>query len=168
MFKPLLAAFALTLASTTAFAADATAEMIGLDGSSIGTVTLTVAEGGVLIDARVEGIPEGLHGFHIHETGTCDAQGGFQSAGGHFAEDKNHGFLVEGGPHPGDMPNVEVGSDGVFSTEVFNTRVSLDETSLLKPGGTAVMIHAGPDDYASQPAGDAGDRIACGVIQAGE
>ena len=166
MFRPFLAAFAISLAPASAFAADATADMIGLNGNSMGTVTLTATDSGVLLNARIEGISEGPHGFHIHETGTCEPGEAFKTAGGHLAEGKQHGFLVEGGPHPGDMPNVEVGADGVFQTEVFNTRVALDDSSLLRPGGTAVMVHSGADDYTSQPAGAAGDRVACGVIKA--
>ncbi len=165
MFKSLLTALALSVTTASAYAADATADMIGLDGKSIGSATLTATETGVLISARVEGLTEGQHGFHIHETGTCEPGEDFKTAGGHFAQGKQHGFLVAGGPHPGDMPNVEVGADGVFSAEVFNTRVTLDGDSLLKDGGTALMIHSGPDDYMSQPSGDAGDRVACGIIK---
>lgn len=168
MFKPILTAFAISLASASAFAANATADMIGVDGQSIGTATLTATDSGVLISARVAGLTKGEHGFHIHETGACDPGEAFKSAGGHLAQGKKHGFLVEGGPHPGDMPNVTVGPDGVFETEVFNTRVALNSDSLLKSGGTALMIHSGPDDYTSQPAGDAGDRVACGIIQSAE
>ncbi len=164
MLKPILTGIALSLTVASASAADATADMIGLDGSSIGTATFTATETGILISARVEGLTEGLHGFHIHETGACDSGEAFKTAGGHIAQGKQHGFLVAGGPHPGDMPNVEVGSDGVFRAEVFNTRVSLDADSLLKTGGTALMVHSGADDYKSQPSGEAGGRVACGVI----
>ena len=92
---------------------------------------------------------------------------GFKSAGGHYAGGMKHGFLVEGGPHPGDMPNVTVGSDGVLKVSVLNTMVSVKggENPLLDDDGSALMIHSGADDYESQPAGDAGNRIACAVIE---
>ena len=145
-----------------------TATVIGADGAEIGTASFTqTASGTVLVKARIEGLEPGEHGFHIHETGECDAADGFKSAGGHYAGegDPKHG-LVEGGPHAGDMANVTVGEDGVLEVAVFNPRVSLTDGTnpLADADGSALMVHSGADDYESQPSGDAGSRVACGVI----
>jgi len=142
--------------------ANATATYVGTDGNSIGDATLTETVNGVLIKAEIESLPaEDWVAFHIHEKGACDPDTGFKSAGGHFAPHGNkHGFLVEGGPHAGDMPNQYVGADGVLRTQVLNTAISIADVK-----GRSLMIHAGTDDYESQPSGAAGNRIACAVIE---
>jgi len=141
--------------------------MIDREGIDIGTATFKEGEGGVYIHLQAHHLPEGLHGFHIHEVGLCEAPD-FESAGGHFNPDgKNHGFDDPEGPHAGDMENIEVAADGTVNIEKVNDRVTLEKDvphSLFHEGGTTLMIHADPDDYVSQPAGDAGERIACGVI----
>lgn len=139
---------------------------IGQDGAEIGTATLTGTQAGLLIELDLQGLPpETWHGFHIHETGTCDAEDGFESAGGHFAiSDTSHGFDVEGGPHSGDMPNQYVAADGTLKTQVLNTFAFLGGEA-DNVSGRALMIHSGADDYESQPSGDAGERIACAVIE---
>ncbi|MCB1884025.1 MAG: superoxide dismutase family protein [Geminicoccaceae bacterium] len=165
-----LAAFAGLIAGP-AFAAEAgKATFVDASGKEVGTAVLTQTPHGVLLDIDVKGLPTGQHGFHIHDTGKCEAEGGFKSAGGHYAADKEHGYMVEGGPHPGDMPNQFVQDDGVFRAHVFNDMVSLakdGDNSLLDDDGSAIIIHSGADDYLSQPSGDAGDRIACAVIEGG-
>lgn len=139
---------------------------INADGAEIGTATLTSTPAGLLIALDLRDLPpETWHGFHIHETGECDPEDGFKSAGEHFSvSDTNHGVLVDGGPHSGDMPNQYVAADGTLKAEVLNTYAffggDLDNVS-----GRALMIHSGPDDYESQPSGDAGHRIACAVIE---
>jgi superoxide dismutase, Cu-Zn family len=142
------------------------ADVIGAEGDTIGSVKLTQAPTGVMVTANVSGLPEGAHGFHFHETGVCEPP--FESAGGHFnPADTPHGFYVEGGPHAGDMPNVHVGSDGQLVVEAFNPLISLQEgheASLLDEDGSALVVHAGADDYTSQPSGEACDRLACAVI----
>ena len=175
----LAAALATALAAPTlpAFAAAHTGDsvevdVIGTDGATIGTATLTqTASGEVLVEADVSGLEPGPHGFHIHETGLCEPDADFDTAGGHYVGegDPAHG-LVEGGPHAGDMPNQLAGSDGRLVAEVFNPRVTLagDTNPLDDADGSALMIHSGPDDYESQPSGAAGDRVACGVIFAAE
>ena len=169
--RKLMLTAALGLAATAATAQEptATATLKGVDGADHGTVTLAQTPNGVLLTAELMGVPAGVHGFHIHETGTCDASDGFQSAGGHFAGvSDTHGFLIEGGPHSGDMPNVHVPEDGMLTIEVLNTRISLDEGGdgyLMDEDGSAILVHSGADDYESQPSGDAGDRIACGVVE---
>lgn len=139
-----------------------------IKGNPIGTARLIQTLNGVLIEAVLSNLPPGEHGFHIHQTGRCDAADGFKSAGGHYSPNKReHGFMVDGGPHAGDMPNQFVSLDGKLQTHVANSHVSLmqGEGSLFKGDGTALVIHAKADDYRSQPSGDAGDRIACAVIE---
>ena len=147
----------------------ATAEMAGADGADAGTVTFTQTKSGVLhIVVEMTNLAPGSHGLHIHEKGACDAAGGFESAGGHYAGGKGHGINSENGPHPGDLPNVHVGENGVLKAEFFTTQLSLGEggaNPLLDADGSAVILHAEPDDHASDPAGHAGNRIACGVVE---
>lgn len=145
------------------------ANVIGEQGNSLGMVTLEETPAGLLVTTDVSGLPAGEHGFHFHEKGQCDPGQKFTTAGGHFAPgSEKHGLMVMGGPHGGDMPNQHVGEDGVLKGQVLNTRVTLSPgaTSLLDADGSALVIHAGADDYKSQPAGDAGGRIACAVISA--
>lgn len=142
----------------------ATAEVQG-KGEISGSVTLnTTASGRTLVQLDVTGVPAGTHGVHLHETGDCSAED-YKSAGGHISGDQQHGVLVEGGPHPGDMPNMVVGDDGVLKAEVFLDLLDVD--GMIKDeDGAAFVIHADPDDYESQPSGAAGDRIACGELNA--
>jgi Cu-Zn family superoxide dismutase len=137
-------------------------------GDTIGTGTLIETPNGVLIRVEIANLPPGLHGFHIHEVGKCDGSGGFESAGGHYNPGgKQHGYMVEGGPHAGDMPNQTVGQDGKLLAEVFNPNVTFgnDGPTLFDQDGSAIIVHATADDYRSQPSGGAGNRLACGVIQ---
>ena len=167
--RNLIVAVAVALAAAPAAAQTvAVADMLNSAGEMIGDVTLQeTASGGVLVRVDIESLPPGSHAFHIHETGRCVAPD-FTSAGGHYAGDKAHGFMHEDGPHPGDFPNVEVGDDGSLRLTFYNDRIGVSdgENPVLDSDGSAVVIHAGPDDYRSQPAGAAGPRIACGVIEA--
>lgn len=143
--------------------------MIGADGKTIGMAMLQDTPGGVLVSTDLKGLPAGQHGFHFHEKGLCDAKQKFTTAGAHFtAGNPQHGLLVTGSHHGGDMPNAYVGTDGVLKTELLNTGVTLTAgaTSLADADGSALVIHAKPDDYKTQPSGDAGDRIACAVVAA--
>lgn len=150
-----------------ASAADAVARLQGPDGTELGTVAFTTTESGFVgIAIAVSGLPAGVHAIHIHETGDCSAAD-FASAGGHFALGHDHGIFAANGPHPGDLPNLYVGESGDAKVDYFSDRISIEvgaEGSLIDEDGSAVVIHAGADDYASQPSGAAGDRIACGVI----
>lgn len=149
----------------------ATAALMDPDGGQAGTVEFRTTPSGLMwISVTADNIPAGPHGFHIHETGRCDAASGFKSAGGHLAGGAEHGVLSEDGPHPGDLPNVSVGEDGRLKAEFFVARLSVDggwfeEQGLFDEDGSAVVVHSGADDYVSQPSGDAGDRILCGVIE---
>ena len=145
------------------------AELAGPDGQIVGRATLEETPfGGVLITLSVEGLEPGSHGFHIHETGRCEAPD-FTSAGGHYAPRGNaHGLRTAWGHHGGDLPNLHVAEDGTARTERLASGVTLRADAphtLFDADGSAIVLHAGPDDYVSQPSGAAGARVACGVIQ---
>lgn len=145
------------------------ADVLDLQGKKIGMVMLKDTPNGVLVSADVAGLPAGQHGFHFHEKGACDPAQKFTTAGGHFTGGKaQHGLLLAGGNHAGDMPNAYVSADGTLKSELLNTGVTLASGphSLFDADGSALVIHAKADDYTSQPAGDAGDRIACAVVAA--
>ncbi|WP_010648515.1 superoxide dismutase family protein [Oceanobacillus massiliensis] len=137
------------------------------EGQVVGTATLTEEESGVGIKLEGEDLPPGSHGFHIHEVGKCDPPD-FESAGAHYnPTDAKHGFDDPEGPHAGDMKNIEVAEDGTVTADVLNEMVTLKEgtdNTLYTEEGTALMIHSDADDYKTQPSGNAGERIACGVI----
>lgn len=141
--------------------------MINTSGDTVGTATLTEVSNGVNVAIEASNLPKGTHGFHIHEKGICE-QPDFESAGGHFnPTNAKHGFDNPDGPHAGDLPNLEVGEDGTVNESFLAEMVTLKEgekNSLLHEGGTSLVIHADADDNVSQPAGNAGARIACGVI----
>ncbi len=166
--KTFITCTALALIATTASAQDMTSAQATLkdrDGAEIGTATLSeTASGQTLIVVEAEGLPAGIHGVHVHAVGDCSADD-FTSAGGHLAGDAEHGVRVAAGPHPGDLPNAHVGDDGVLAMEAFNERLPLTDDLVFDDDGAAVVIHAGADDYESQPSGDAGDRLACGIIE---
>ncbi|MCR8827658.1 superoxide dismutase family protein [Pseudosulfitobacter koreensis] len=144
---------------------DAVADVQGPEIS--GTVGLNnTLSGRTLVQIDLSGVPEGVHGVHLHETGDCSAPD-FTSAGGHIAGDQMHGVLAENGPHPGDMPNMTVGADGVLKADVFLELLDM-ESMIMDGDGAAFIVHSGADDYTSQPSGDAGSRIACGVFMAAD
>ncbi len=133
-----------------------------------GRVTFTAVEGGVRVVAEMRGLGEGPHGLHIHETGDCSAPDG-SSAGGHFAPDGSpHGAPNDpaGQRHAGDLGNIEGDDDGAGRYERIDTVLQMSGPASII--GRGVIVHAGQDDYTSQPTGDAGNRIACGVIVAAD
>ena len=152
----------------------ATAQLVGRNGNVIGDVNFTEpAEGEnrfVTIQVGIEqaaGLEPGDYGFHIHETGRCDAPD-FESAGGHFnPTNASHGLLDPEGPHAGDLINLHVGEDGSVTYVVSTALVTLSEgeRAIFDTDGSAVILHAQPDDYVTDPGGGSGDRIACGVIE---
>jgi Cu-Zn family superoxide dismutase len=156
------AATALPAAAQTAKATLKTA-----DGKEAGAATLTQTPSGVLIALAVKGLPAGEHAFHVHAVGKCEPP--FTSAGGHFnPEGRKHGMLAADGHHAGDMPNLHIPASGELAVEVQNASITLEKgkpNSAFGPNGTALVIHAGKDDYKTDPTGDAGGRIACGVIE---
>jgi superoxide dismutase, Cu-Zn family len=137
------------------------------EGMDAGGVELTQVNDGVLLKIAVKGLPPGDHAFHIHAVGKCEPP--FTSAGGHFNPDnKKHGMMASDGHHAGDMPNLVIPATGELKLEVVNTTVTLEKgkpTSVFKPEGTALIIHAMPDDYKTDPVGNAGGRIACAVVE---
>lgn len=147
--------------------AEAAADLKNPEGQSVGRARLTDTPNGVLVSVNLDRAPAGEHAFHIHAVGRCDPPT-FESAGGHFNPAKNqHGFLSSKGPHAGDLPNIHVPDGGRLAFEFVADGVTLREgaRSLLDSDGAALVMHAKPDDYETDPAGAAGDRIACGVIQ---
>lgn len=142
--------------------------LINRDGERTGVASLEQTEEAVVIHLDAWNLPEGVHGIHIHEKGQCTPPD-FESAGGHFnPTEAKHGFDHPEGPHAGDLLNIEVNEEGWVKEELQATMVTLEEgaiNSLFQKEGTALVIHAKPDDYISQPAGDAGERIACGPIK---
>ncbi len=135
-------------------------------GQSLGDATLRETPNGVLLTVSLQNVPAGPHAFHIHTTGQCEAPT-FMSAGGHFAPGgTKHGIMAQAMPHAGDLPNLHVATDGKLSFEVLASNVTLaaGPRSLLDADGSALVLHASADDYVSDPAGNAGGRIACGVV----
>ncbi len=144
--------------------AEVSAEMRSPEGTSMGMVTLTQGPNGVLVSADVAGLAPGVHGFHIHEVGSCSPD--FSAAGDHFAvEGQEHGYMNDGGDHAGDMPNIYAHADGTARADVFNDAITLDsgkDNSIMDGDGTAIIIHEKGDSYGADAG--AGGRVACGVI----
>jgi superoxide dismutase, Cu-Zn family len=142
-------------------------ELRNAQGESVGTATLEAVPDGVKIVLQASRLPPGRHGFHFHAAGRCEPPD-FSSAGSHFnPQGKEHGLENPAGPHAGDLPDLMAGPEGTVQAEVVAPHVSLETTvanSLFQPDRTALVIHADPDDQKTDPDGNAGARIACGVI----
>ena len=142
-----------------------TVELRDQKAKLVGTVLLVDTPHGLLLRGALTGLPPGTHAIHFHEIGKCESP--FKSSGGHFNPTKKaHGVMDPAGLHAGDLPNVVIPKNGKLDFELFAMDLTLADgpTTVLDSDGTALVIHAKADDYKSQPAGDAGDRIACGVI----
>ncbi len=142
------------------------AEIKSATGESLGTATVSDTPSGLtLVTVELTGVTPGIHGLHIHETGTCTPPD-FKSAGGHLSGDKAHGVMSPEGPHPGDMPNIHVPESGELMLEYFAS--GLTEQMMDDEDGSAIIIHEQPDDYFGQTTGHAGARLGCGTFAAAE
>jgi Cu-Zn family superoxide dismutase len=169
MRKTLLCAalFSLAILPTHAATQKAIAKFVDINGRPAGTATFTSTRHGVLVDLKVTGLNEGPHGVHIHMSGNCDVKTRFTAAGPHFSfGPKAHGFMAPNGMHAGDMPNGYAAHDGTleasFITNAFN--LGNGKKSIFDHDGASIVVHAKADDYMTQPSGNSGDRVACGVI----
>jgi superoxide dismutase, Cu-Zn family len=134
-------------------------------GDIVGNADLMETRGGLLIKLALQNMKAGQHAVHVHEVGRCDPP--FTTAGAHFNPDhQKHGILVGTG-HAGDLPNLHIPDSGALEVEFLTTKATLEKgkpDSLLDQDGSSLVVHAAADDYQSDPAGNSGDRIACGVI----
>lgn len=142
--------------------------ILNSEGKGMGTVEFTETKRGVKIRLILSGLEPGEKAVHFHEIGKCDAPK-FTTAGAHFnPSDKEHGFDNPKGYHAGDLPNLVIPKSGTIDFEIVTSNVTLEKgqkNSLLDEDGSALVIHAGPDDYVTDPSGNSGDRIACGIIE---
>jgi Cu-Zn family superoxide dismutase len=165
----MMLAAASMLALTGAAKPGATATVSGADGIAHGTVTAVESPKGLKITYKAVGLPPGEHGVHIHMTGKCEAPG-FTTAGGHWnPTGKMHGSMNPMGPHAGDLPNLKIGANGkgVVSFLVPGATLTTGAEALLDADGAAFVVHAAQDDLKTDPSGNSGGRIACGVFSAG-
>ncbi len=166
IFAGILGSF-LMLAGSAFGQGAAHADLVNGTGQKIGSATLTQTAAGVQIAVDATQLTPGTHGIHIHAVGKCEGPD-FKTAGGHFnPAGKKHGKDNPDGSHNGDLLNLEAGADGHATGSFLAANVTLGDgaNSLFQPGGTALVIHAGPDDYKTDPSGNSGARLACGVIQ---
>jgi Cu-Zn family superoxide dismutase len=162
-----LALIAVPIFAAAAMAQSGHADIYTAKGDKIGTAVLHGTPHGVRIKLEASQLPSGTHAFHIHSVGKCEAPD-FKSAGPHFnPENKQHGKDNPNGAHAGDLLNITVGADGKVKTTVIAPGVSLGSgpNGLFPATGTALVIHEKEDDYKTDPTGNAGARLACGVIQ---
>jgi len=164
-----LLSFSATIRLFAAAPTSAHADIVNAQGTTIGTAKITATAQGVKISVKVSQLTPGEHGIHIHTVGKCEGPA-FTSAGGHFnPTSAHHGIHNAQDPHPhlGDLMNLVVGQNGKANATFIANGVTLgdDANSLFHDGGTSLVIHAKADDLMSDPSGNSGDRIACGVIE---
>lgn len=169
--RPVAMALAGLMAVSTGSAAEAqtaaTAEVKGRDGRVLGSVRMIESMAGLLLTVKLKGLPPGPHGFHVTEAGKCE--GDFESAGAIYNPlGAKHGFLNEEGPMAGDLPNLIVAANGEVEVELLSPFLSLSkqgDEALLDADGAAVVVREKADDHRTDPDGDSGARIACGVLK---
>lgn len=175
MLRTTLTAATLALVPATATLADshtegaaspaAMATLMDQSAAEVGQVEIFETVDGLLFQVEASGLPEGGHGFHVHQTGTCE--GDFTSAGDHYQPGGNgHGLMAEEGAHAGDLPNVFAGSEGNVRADLTSSVLSLEdgEAPVMDDDGSAIIVHESADSYGAEAG--AGSRIACGVIEA--
>ena len=154
--------------AAAALKAKAIARLSSLEGKPVGTVTFDAVNRSVLVTFDLHDLPPGPHGVHLHTAANCDAKTGFTSAGPilTLVPGKQHGYLAEGGPEAGDLPNQFAGADGHLHASTLASGFSIGngKRSIFDKDGVAIILDARGDDYRTQPLGNAGDRIACGVV----
>ena len=135
------------------------------NGNDVGVLTISETASGLTTAGTLHGLTPGVHGIHIHTVGRCEPP--FQTAGGHWNPTaRQHGFQNPAGPHAGDMQNITVASDGTASVNVTTPLGTLrGANALLDADGASVVVHAAADDYRTDPSGNSGARVACGVVQ---
>lgn len=151
-------------ADTGVDASAATVAVRDAAGRDLGTLTVTEGAAGLALAGTLAGLPPGEHAIHLHTVGRCEPP--FESAGGHWnPTNAEHGRDNPQGPHLGDMPNLTVGADSTVQVQAATPGGTLrGANALLDADGAAVVVHAAADDYRTDPSGEAGARIACGVV----
>jgi superoxide dismutase, Cu-Zn family len=142
------------------------AELKDPSGRTVGSATLSEGAGGVRVIVEAAGLQPGEKGVHIHEVGRCEPPS-FESAGNHFNPDaRQHGLQNPKGPHAGDLPNIVIGADGRGRLDATTRRITLGAgaSSVFDSNGSAIIVHTAPDDQMTDPSGNSGGRVACGVI----
>ena len=167
-FVVFLCAIGFALPANAAAKAHAIAKLIGLDGKPAGQAIFQQTAHGVLIEITAHGLEPGAHAIMIHTTASCDPKKLFTSAGPDFSFEpiKLHGYLVKGGPRPGDLPNQFAGADGTLHAAMIVNAFSLGngKKTIFDRDGASIIVHARGDDYTTQPDGNSGTRVACGTI----
>jgi superoxide dismutase, Cu-Zn family len=153
--------------ATAGFGQSAHADIVNAQGQKIGSAQIHSSGSGIRIDVEASQLTPGMHGIHVHNVGKCEGPA-FASAGPHFnPTSKHHGKDNPEGPHAGDLLMLKVGADGTGNASLLDQNATLGDgpNSIFHDGGTSLVIHADPDDYKTDPAGNSGARIACGVIE---
>lgn len=142
------------------------AEIVNASGAPTGSATITESKSGLMLTLKISGLPPGVHGMHLHTTGSCEGPA-FTTAGAHLnPHGKLHGTNNPQGSHLGDLPNITAGPDGKVDVSIpLNAPASELEQFLIDADGTAIVVHASADDYLTDPSGNSGSRIACGVLR---
>ena len=172
-FRALFPALVVLACSSTSVTrlpvAAATAALRDASGATVGAAQVRQEAGGLVhVDVTLSSLTPGAHGIHFHEVGRCDGAGAFATAGAHYNPlGREHGLTRPGGPHAGDAPNVVAGSDGRATLSFTTDRITLTpgSISVFDGDGTSLVVHAAPDDQTSQPSGNSGARVSCGVVQ---